>query len=63
MGMAYIIAVGGKVGMGIMVSVGVYTQWVSLKTHHDNGGKCRHGDGGLSRVCVITHHSSGGGRG
>ena len=23
--------------------------------------KGRHGDGGLCRVCVITHHSSGGG--
>ena len=24
--------------MGIMVSVGVYTQWVSVITHHSSGG-------------------------
>ena len=49
MGMAYIIAVGGKVGMGIMVSVGVYTKWVSVITHHSRGRKGRHGDDGLCR--------------
>ena len=57
MGMAYIIAVGGKVGMGMMVSVGVYTQWVSVIVVV---GGARHGDGGFCRVSIITHHSSRG---
>ena len=51
--------------MGMIVSVGVYTQWVSVITHHSSRGKGRHGDDGLYRdvFTMVSVISSGGGRG